>query len=192
MNIVVLSNKGHVYCRPDTSWERDNEDFYVPDFVDRLNYSPILFARISKPGKSISSTFAHRYYDAVNFGLFLYPQSLLDIPGEGWACAACLDHSSFLPFPLYNPITLGEKENRFVLKSISNASEECLFSCCAPDKNLIEKAIEQVSRYCYLRCGDMVAIELQQMSFLCDRSVESLQIVGSYCDNPTIDFKIIY
>ncbi|MGN1226543.1 MAG: hypothetical protein ACI4TL_04820 [Candidatus Cryptobacteroides sp.] len=192
MNIVVLSSRGYIYTRPDTTWERDNEDFYAPDFVDRLNYSPILFARISKPGKNISANFAHRYYDAINFGVFLYPQSLLDLPVEGWACANCLDHTSLLPYPLYNPITLGEKDNRFELSKIHNGEKQPLFSCQAPEKEKIEEAISLASSHCYLRCGDLLAIELQEMNFLCEIIDEEIHICGSYCENPTIDFKIIY
>ena len=53
MNIVVFSSDSNVFVRPDTTWERDNEDLYVPEFINTLSWTPVLFARISKPGRSI-------------------------------------------------------------------------------------------------------------------------------------------
>ena len=46
MNIIVKTSTGRIVVRPDTTWEKDNEDFYPPEFVDELTYSPVLFARI--------------------------------------------------------------------------------------------------------------------------------------------------
>ena len=39
MNIIVKTSSGHITVRPDTTWEKDNEDFYPPEFVDELTYS---------------------------------------------------------------------------------------------------------------------------------------------------------
>ena len=97
MNVVVLTSVGNVVVRPDTTWERDNEDFYVPSFIDSLKYSPVLFARVCKPGRSIGEKFASRYFDAVGYGVLLYPTELLAIKEQGWAAASCLDHTTFLP-----------------------------------------------------------------------------------------------
>lgn len=58
MNIIVKTSSGHITVRPDTTWEKDNEDFYPPEFVDELTYSPVLFARILKPGRSVGRKFA--------------------------------------------------------------------------------------------------------------------------------------
>ena len=56
MNIIVKPYSGqHCYCRPDTTWERENKDFYVPDGVENLRWAPVLFARISKAGKHIGA-----------------------------------------------------------------------------------------------------------------------------------------
>jgi len=96
---IVKTYSGRVIVRPDTSWEKDNEDFYPQDFVDRISFTPVVFARICKPGKSIGIKFAERYYDGINCGILLYPEDLIDGSAEGFACASCIDHTSFLPFP---------------------------------------------------------------------------------------------
>ena len=188
MNIVVLTSAGNVTVRPDTTWEKDNEDFFVPESISSLKYSPVLFARISKPGRSIGEKFASRYYDAVNYGVFLYPSELLDIPEQGWACASCLDHTSFLPHPLYNPLTLGEPANRFTLQKDGRQ----IFLHPSDSREAVEKAISRVSSVCYLRTGDFVAIELDAPHELSAREEGGCTIKGNFCGNETIDFRIIY
>lgn len=217
MNIVVCSIENIVLSRADTTWDRENKDLYVPDFINSFMYTPVLFARISKPGRCISEKFVSRYYDAIGFGLLLYPTELLESGPMGWACASCMDHTSFLPHPLYNPICLGQPENIFELKK----DGQSIYSTPAPDKSLIEKAICTCSQICSLRCGDMVAVELKEISSLasrheeelCDLKAESnnlasryeaesceianrseseIRIEGSFCGNLTTDFKIIF
>lgn len=187
MNIVLLTAQGNTVVRPDTTWERDNEDFYAPEFVGELLYSPVLFARVSKPGRSIGEKFASRYFDAYNYGVLLYSADLLAKGEQGYACASCLDHTSFLPFPLYNPVTLGQEGNEFELQKDGKQ----IFSCRAHSKSDIERAIAEVSKYCYLRIGDMVALELAAPSPLGARP-ETMEIKGTYCGNETIDFKLIF
>lgn len=53
MNIIVKTASGKYIVRPDTTWEKDNEDFFPPDYISKISFTPVLFARISKPGKSI-------------------------------------------------------------------------------------------------------------------------------------------
>ena len=188
MNIVVLSHEGNVLTRPDTTWEKDNEDLFVPDFVHAFKYSPVLFARINKPGRSIGEKFAVRYYDAIGYGIFLYPEDLLHKGNQGWACASCLDHTSFLPHPLFSPLTLGHDTNFFELFKDGKS----IFKTVSMSKELIENAICATSRVCYLRCGDFVAIELSEIKELCKSSEKKSRITATYCDNPTIDFQIIF
>ena len=57
MNIVVLSPSGKTFVRPDTTWERDNEDFYVPEFISRIIASRVLYVSVCKPGRSVGEKF---------------------------------------------------------------------------------------------------------------------------------------
>ena len=115
MNIIVRTAEGKYIVRPDTTWERDNEDIYIPEFVNRITWTPVLFARVSKPGRSVGEEFAERYYDGIGYGVLLYPEDMCDGSETGFACASCLDHTSFLPFPVYNKVTLDRPENMFEL-----------------------------------------------------------------------------
>ena len=188
MNIPVITSNGKIIVRPDTTWERDNEDVYLPEFVDSLSWTPVFFVRVSKPGRSIGEKFASRYYDAVGYGVLLYPENLIDGSEEGFACASCLDKTSFLPFPLYNPVTLGVDGNEFVLR----CADRELFRSSAGSRSLAERALVEVSRRCYLRTGDLVAVELQAREKLLTRTEGSARVEGTYCENPTVDFKVIF
>lgn len=188
MNIIVLTSEGNVTTRPDTTWEKDNEDFYVPEDIHSIKFAPVLFARISKPGRSIEEKFASRHYDAIGYGVFLYPSEYLDIPRQGWACANCLDHTSFLPHPLFNPATLSLKTNSFELKKNGRS----IFLHPADTVESVEQAVSKVSTRCYLRTGDFVVKELSAPKDLCTSAEKEVQIRGTYCDNETIDFKIIF
>ena len=82
---------------------------------------------------------------------------LADGSEEGYAAASCMDHTSSLPLPLYNRITLGEADNEFVLLRDGNE----LFRYSAGTAAIVEKAVEDITRNCYIRVGDFIAVELQ-------------------------------
>lgn len=185
MNIIVKTADSRIYVRPDTTWERDNEDLYLPPFIDKLSFTPVLFARISKPGRSVARKFADRYYDGINYGMLLYPDNILE--EEGLACASCIDHTSFLPFPIYGKITLGREGNVFTLKK----GRKKLFSYNGGTAAMIEEAIEEATQRIYVRTGDILAIELAPRQSLCSREDGPVTLKATYCDNETMDFKIV-
>ena len=187
MNIVVKTAGNRFVVRPDTTWERDNEDLFVPEFVSGMSYVPVLFARISKPGRSVGEKFAERYYDGIGFGVLLYPDDMLDGSLEGFACASCLDHTSFLPFPVYNKVTLGQPDNVFEVK----VDGKSVFTYSEGNQEMICKAIAEATRFIYIRTGDVIAIELQEMKQLCKGSGSRTQVSGSWCGNESFDFNVI-
>lgn len=193
MNIIVRTCSGQYITRPDTTWEKDNEDFYPPEFVERLTFTPILFARISKPGRSVSKQFAHRYYDAINYGVLLYPENLINGSETSFATASMIDHTSFLPAPLYNRITLGETENVFKLFAKKETSDEKeLFTYNQGTEELINAALSDATQYIYIRTGDILCIELDTRKYLVEKSEGQISLRGTYCNNPLLDFNIIF
>lgn len=187
MNIIIKPyGLDRCYCRPDTTWERENRDFYSPDCVDTLCYTPILFARISKAGKCVSEKFASRYYDAVNFGTLLYIGDFLE---DGRCLASCCDHTSLLPAPLYNPVTLNG-DNSFILEF--NGNRICEKAVSELEAGIIDKAISKASELTSLRIGDFIAIELSEIQELTTRKEGVGQLKATYCDNELFDFKIIF
>lgn len=147
MNIIVRTYGGNVIVRPDTTWSRNNDDYYVPDFVDRISWSPVLCVRISRLGKHIAGKFAPRYYDAFGKGILLYPENMIDGTEESYACASILDRTSCIVMPEKDPEGMSSDE-----------------------KSLIDNALAQASRFCRVRAGDILAIELSARSPLCSRT----------------------
>ena len=73
MNILVKPYGSDMFhCRPDTTWERENKDFFSPECVNEIYWTPVLFARISKAGKCVGSKFVERYYDGIGCGMLMY------------------------------------------------------------------------------------------------------------------------
>ena len=183
MNIIVKPYGSDLcYCRPDTTWERENKDLYSPDCVNEWHWAPILFARISKAGKCISPKFASRYYDGLNFGALLY------IGGEQTAFASCVDHTSTLPLPLFNPVVLETEGN----KAEFFKNEASFFSCESGSLAAIEEAICKASQLTSLRIGDFVAVELAPLSSLAEKSEGSLSFKATFCENEIFNYRIIF
>ncbi len=183
MNIILQDIDGRISCRPDTTWERENKDIYAPDFVCGYSYAPVLFARISKAGKCVGAKFAGRYYDAMSYGLMLYPHI-----ADGSLCSI-MDHSSVLPFPMYNRVVFESGENRFVLR----CDGEEVFSTCCGSEAMVEGAIVAASALVSLRIGDIIAIELDVIKPLpqpADYKSAGTYISATFCDNPLFDFHI--
>lgn len=187
MNIIIKTyGTGMTICRPDTTWERENKDIYLPEDVNSLSYSPILFARICKAGKCIGTKFASRYYDAINYGVLLYPTGLLDTE-HGFAAASCLDHTSILPFPLYNICTMESRENAFTL--FKDGKEIFSTSGCTPP--VIEEAMVSASRHVSLRIGDLICVELSPIAPLTMEDEKKSEIHALYCENEIFRLSII-
>lgn len=198
MNIIVKPYGSSLcYCRPDTTWERENKDFYSPECVNELHWAPIVFARISKAGKCISGKFASRYYDSFNFGALFYCHTT---ESSDIAFTSCADHTSLLPAPLYNPVVMENDVNVFEVKK----NDETIFGFPklafaregapteSPLKEMIEDAICKASQLTTLRIGDFVAIELTPVSLLSPRSEKEASLKACYCENELFDIKVIF
>ena len=182
MNIIVKTASGHCVVRPDTTWVRKNDDLYLPDFAGPLSFSPIVYAHVSRPGKSIGIRFASRYYDSISYGMLIYPQNLLDGSPEGYASAICMGHTSFLPYPLEQDFPAPGAEFRL----LKDGQE--IFGCRYEGRQEIENAIVEATAMALIRTGDFVAAELQEMAFL---SQGPAQIKGTLDGRLLMDFRII-
>lgn len=187
MNIIVRTYGSKTVTRPDTTWKRGDDASFLPEFVDRVSWAPVIFARVCKAGRSVAEKFAGRYYDGIGFGVLLYAENLIDGSPEGFCEASCLDHSSFLCWPVYDKITLGVEGNMFELFN----DGEPLFSCKSPDASLVENAIARATEFCYIRSGDFVLQELAARQTLLEGRDSSCHVKGAFCGNPAIDFKVI-
>jgi len=183
MNIAVQDINGRVYCRPDTTLEKENRDLYAPEFVEGYHYVPVVFGRICKAGKCVGEKFASRYYDSINYGILLYVSNMLE---EGTAFASCTDHTSFLIYPMFNRYTL--ENGKFIVRK--NGEE--IYCTDEGSGELIEKAIVNITRKVSIRIGDFVVAELTEPQKLVSREEGVIALSGEYCENSTFDFKIFF
>lgn len=187
MNIAVLTANGRVIVRPDTTRVKDGEDSYLPEFVNTVEWSPVLYTRIIKSGKSVSPRFAERYFDSFNVGLLLYPSDFIDGSEEGYACASCLDHTSVINLQFFPLKSEENTHNKFVI-NINN-----IVSCINIEDitSALNRAITEITKYCWLRVGDIAALELAPREFLCDRSGSPAVIHYGYNGSEQSAVKVI-
>ncbi len=204
MNIVVRHLDGTCTCRPDTTWERENKDIYAIPAVNAYKYAPVLFVRVSKAGKCVGYKFASRYYDGFNFGVLLYGGLAGETPVRNARAAepvpekselhwsSCLDHSSILPFPLYNPLVLENDDMEFVFRKNGTV----LFSTGEGSADMVENAIAEASELISLRIGDIIAIELQEPLPLTERPSEGSEqdclLTGDFLETEIFRHQIIF
>lgn len=174
MNIIVslFGSNGADYCfRPDTTLEKESFDYYIPDGVSELTYSPVLFVRLCRAGKAIGEKFAGRYYDSGGFGVLLYGESIIGSgAAAGLSMASSLDKTSLLPFPLIDKDVLENGRNSFSLSVNERSMNEHSINersvnrngtfACHPDFAGIPEILHRISIRTSLRTGDIVAVEL--------------------------------
>lgn len=174
MNIIVslFGNNGADYCfRPDTTLEKESFDYYIPDGISELTYSPVLFVRLCRAGKAIGEKFAGRYYDSGGFGVLLYGESIIGSgAAAGLSMASSLDKTSLLPFPLIDKDVLENGRNSFSLSVNERSVNEHSINersvnrngtfACHPDFAGIPEILHRISVRTSLRTGDIVAVEL--------------------------------
>lgn len=184
MNIIVKPyDRELCYCRPDTTWEKEGRDLYVPDGIEKMLWAPAVFARIGKAGKCISGKFAPRYYDSFGIGALLYCGE------ENTAFSSCCDHTSLLPMPLYDPAVLDGPDNIY---SFMLNSEEIFSGNMEGVRGLLEDAICRASRRISLRIGDLVAVEVQGLQILAERKNGEAGFKAGFCENGLFDMKVIF
>ena len=190
MNIIVKPYGSTLCCcRPDTTWERENRDFYSPECVNEVTWTPVVFARISKAGKCIGRKFAERYFDGFGCGMLMYCKVGEDL-------CSCVDRTSILPMPLYNPVVLENNEDFVVTKNGEPITTERHSSVISTERsewrNLLCEALCSASLLTSLRIGDYVAVELAPQEILATREEGTVSVKGTFCENDIFDFKMIF
>ena len=145
MNIITVpyNSKGY-FVRPDTSLNKDSNDYFCPDNITELAVASFIFVRASKAGKSVSAKFASRYYTTYGTGFRLWAPGMIDSSApESWWMANSLDNSTFI-------------------------TEEGLPADQIPQEmaKKIDAAIEAASSLVSFRTGDYIAVDLQDCGTL--------------------------
>lgn len=139
MNIISIPySSGSFYVRPDTSLNRDSNDYFCPEEITELAAAVFIYAKAIKAGKCVSAKFAGRYYNTIGKGVQLVANNLIGDDACSWWLAHSLDNTTFLT-SAEQPS--GEVPTEYVEK--------------------INAAFEQASKYVSFRTGDYIAIEIE-------------------------------
>jgi acylpyruvate hydrolase len=145
------------FLKPDSSLLINNKPFYYPDFTNELHYEAEIVVKISRLGKHIQESFAHRYYREVAFGIDLTARDLqrrCKEEGWPWEIAKGFEHSA----PVSSFISL-ETEG-LAIDNIPFRLE--LNGITVQEGNTAEmiypvhKLISYISRFMTLRIGDLI------------------------------------
>ena len=195
MNIIVKPYGSDLCCcRPDTTWERENKDFYSPECVNEIYWTPVVFARISKAGKCIGRKFVERYYDGIGCGMLLYCGTSFEGSAGLMKLSEVVDKSSILPHPLFQPLVL-EDEKEFIVSCQLDAQDDAALShnvILSGAKDQLEEALCKASELTSLRIGDFVAVELRELQKLASREDGSIAVKGEFCEKAIFSFNIIF
>lgn len=145
-----------VFMKPPTALVLSNRPFYYPDFTQDLHYEGEMVLRVCKNGRSVQPEFAHRYYDAVAFGIDFTARDLQDklkSKGHPWEIAKGFDRSA--PLSAFVPLeNLSDpKDIHFQLKKNGEVVQD------GHTRDLIftfETLIVHLSRYFTLQKGDYI------------------------------------
>lgn len=145
-----------IFLKPDTALHRNNEDFYIPEFSNNLQYELEIVVRINKIGKYIAEEFAYRYYQEIGLGIDFTARDLqnkLKAKGLPWEKAKAFDHSAAISPEFIDKNELDLNNIKFELfkngqKVQSGNSSMMIYS--------IDQIISHISKYFTLKIGDLI------------------------------------
>lgn len=184
MNIHILAPDGKARVRPDTTLNRFKEDYYVPDSISEIEFTPVMFFHVSKAGKAVSPRFARRYYSAAGFGMMVFPD------GEEF-----YDGTSLLSMVEIKESELENDENHLIVYC---GDKKICDICIGNWTSIAEKAITSCSCHTSLRIGDFVAAEIGERGMLVEKpqadgkGTDEFPIKAIFGDTVLFDTKFIF
>ena len=161
-HIKGLSNKTPenpvFFMKPDTALLRNNEDFYIPEFSNEINYEIELVVKIDRVTKAIDRKFAHRCYSEIGVGIDFTAHDLIQKCKENglpWEIAKSFDKSAPLSARFIPIENIGGDINNinFELKINGETRQK---SNSKDMINDIDTIIEYVSKFVTLKIGDLI------------------------------------
>ncbi len=162
MNIIVSPyGKESFYCRPDSTLIRALDEYYIPDQVEKISVVPVMYIKTLRAGKAIANRFAQRYIDSYGFGLLIHPT----LKGEYFTgqqerafIENSLDYTSIIPLLSFPEMEIpAANTHKFEVQiNYRNPFDKFIF----PSYDGIMERISLISRYCSLRIGDFITMEL--------------------------------
>lgn len=161
MKIVCIDNALHsaddlcLTVRSDSSVLRNNDDFYMPSFSQKMHCTVGYYLRVTRLAKCINEKFAGRCYDAVGVAVAFTAQDIVERNcALGRACdeAYCFDKSIALSPESVAPDAVGEG-----VLDINIGNSHCLTDL-SDVKISLDGALSKASNLLTLKTGDIVFV----------------------------------
>jgi 2-keto-4-pentenoate hydratase/2-oxohepta-3-ene-1,7-dioic acid hydratase in catechol pathway len=141
---IICVDKQSFYLKPDSALLLRNRPYFLPDDTKDLRCKISALVKIERLGKCIQAKFAKKYYSEIAIGIVFTPVDLPECEAIVWDHTAAL--SDFVKIDGINQMEYSMKINGIEI-------ERKVFDDW---QNVIDNAIEKVSRNMTLRTGDIV------------------------------------
>ena len=138
----------------DNALLRNNDNFYIPTFIERLSCVPQLVLRVGKIGKCVGERFAGRYFDEVGVGIRFYADDLeKELLSKGLSSSMAYSFDGAAAISEWQKIEneLDETEFSFVLNGLEINRMKVRELPLSPGK-----LVSRVSEFCMLKIGDLI------------------------------------
>lgn len=151
-----VPTKPLVFMKPSSALLVNNKPLYYPEFTKNLHYEVEVVLRITRNGRHIQPTFAHKYYEEIAIGIDFTArdvQSQLKAKGHPWEIAKGFDGSAAISE--FIPLSALKNAEHIEFSLLKNETRVQLGNT----KNLIfsfNYLITYVSQYFKLQVGDYI------------------------------------
>ena len=144
------------FLKPDTSYLKPGNPFFIPSFSDNVHYECEIVVKICKVGKNISEKFAPKYYNEIGLGIDFTARDLQEKckeKGLPWEIAKAFEDSSPISKEFIEKSTLNINNIKFSLKQNDQIvqvgeTKDMIFN--------IDQIISYVSKFMTLKTGDLI------------------------------------
>ena len=145
-----------IFLKPDTAILLKKQPFFIPDFSNDVHHEVEILVKISRVGKHIDKSFAHKYYDEIGLGIDFTARDLqqkLKEKGLPWEKAKSFDGAAVIgkwldksDFESVDAINFSLEKNGVLVQQ--GHTSHMLWK--------IDELIEYVSKYFTLKIGDII------------------------------------
>lgn len=144
------------FLKPETSYLRNNSDFYIPDFAQNFEYEAEIVVRICKLGKAVPVNFAHKYYDAITVGLDITARDLqkkyMD-QGLPWFLSKGFDNAA----PVGDFVPLSDFDNIDNINFSLDVNQKRVQTGCTSDMIFkVDEIVSYISQFVTYKTGDLI------------------------------------
>lgn len=151
-----LPNEPIFFLKPDTSYLKPGNPFFIPSFSNNIHYECEVVVKICKVGKNISEKFAPKYYNEIGLGIDFTARDLQEkckANGTPWEIAKSFEGSSPISKRFIDKSSLDLNNLSFSLlqnnKTVQQGNtKDMIFN--------IDKIISYVSKFMTLKTGDLI------------------------------------